>query len=406
MRSSDSLPVSSSFGHIFRVHTFGESHAEGLGVVIDGCPAGIELDLSRISKNLQRRKPGQSHISTQRKEKDEFKIISGTFENKTLGSPLCFIVYNENARGKDYEKWASIYRPSHADYTYDAKYHYRSPLGGSRASARETIGRVIAGSIAAQILQEELGIYLLSWVDSIGEISPKKELHKRNCTLVPSSSPAEEISSLYKEMYEKIEGTIVRTLDSTNAPLMIKKIEQVRKQGDSIGGILSFLALGVPAGLGEPVFDKLDAALAQAFLSIPACKGFENGLGFAAQSLLGSEHNDTFLPSSSQESDSEKPPILKTLSNHSGGLQGGISNGMPIFGRLIFKPTATIQKEQKTVDENGMIQTLLPGGRHDPCVLARAVPIVDAMLALVLCDAYLLQRARNPKWWQRHSISQ
>jgi chorismate synthase len=391
--------MSSITNRLFRVSTFGESHGPGIGVVIDGCPAGIKLDLELIQQQLQRRRPGQSKLTTQRKEKDEFEILSGIYEGKTLGTPIAFLVRNVDVKSDDYLKWADIYRPSHADYTYHAKHGYRTPIGGSRASVRETIARVIAGSIASQILKEDLGIQTIAWVDSIGPIGSRVWQNPPNSI-------------------EEVDQSIVRCPDLEATEKMVQLIEEVRKEGDSIGGTIGVIVRNVPPGLGEPVFDKLEAELAKACLSIPACKGFESGSGFEGTKLRGSQHNDEFyvpgkedLPLNSEVQKNreikriegfENIPRLKTRTNYSGGIQGGISNGMPILLRLAFKPTATIHKVQKTVSESGEPVNLLAGGRHDPCVLPRAVPIVEAVVNLVLIDMYFRQRAIYPEWWLQY----
>ncbi len=389
--------MSSTTNHLFKITTFGESHGKAIGVVIEGCPAGLELDFSSIQAQLNRRRPGQSYLTTQRKEKDEFEVLSGIYEGKTLGTPLCFVVYNVDVKSEDYLKWADIYRPSHADYTYHAKYGYRTPVGGGRASVRETIGRVIAGSVAEQILKNDLNIETIAWVDSIGTI-------ESNTFQNPPKSRNE------------VDQSLVRCPNLEISELMIKEIEKTKKEGDSLGGTIGVIIRNVPPGLGEPVFDKLDAELAKACLSIPACKGFECGSGFAGTKMKGSEHNDEFYIPDQElffNQIEQNRPIqkvygiknvldLKTKTNYSGGIQGGISNGMPIILRLAFKPTATIHKVQKTVTETGMQINLLAGGRHDPCVLPRAVPIVESVVNLVLIDMYYRQRAIYPEWWQKY----
>ena len=381
----------STFGNIFKISTFGESHGGGVGVIIDGCPAGIVLDLNYINNELKRRRPGQSSISSQRKEADEFEILSGLYENKTLGSPIAFLVKNTDTRAKDYESWGDIYRPSHADYTYHIKYGHRTPLGGGRASVRESIGRVIAGAVASQILYNELGIKTLAWVERVGEINSK----------FYDNFPLNLSESVYKNYYEKIEATPVRCPDLKIANQMIELIESVRKNGDSIGGVVGLACCNVPPGLGEPVFNKLEAELAKAMLSIPACKGFVSGSGFEGTLSTGSKHNDLYYNENKIKSNYNEIPILKTHTNNSGGIQGGISNGMPIKCLLAFKPTATIFHEQESVNEAGESVILKAKGRHDPCVLPRAVPIVEAMANLVLIDAFFMQRALNPNWWER-----
>lgn len=385
--------MSSSFGTLFRIHSFGESHGAAMGVIIDGCPAGILLDEENITKQLQRRRPGQSPLTSQRKEKDGFEILSGLHKGKTLGSPIAIIVRNTDIRSEDYTTWGDIYRPSHADYTYHSKYNFRTPIGGGRASVRESVARVIAGALASQILKEELNIITVAWVDAVGKVEAK--LFDKEPMKLPKT-------------IEEVEKSIVRCPDEKTAAKMIEVIEKTRKDGDSIGGVLGLVAWNVPPGLGEPVFSKLEAELGRAFLSIPACKGFESGSGFNGTLMNGSEHNDIFYNTNdensklNQEQDkTEQVPELKTHTNYSGGIQGGITNGMPLLVRTAFKATATIFHPQKSVNESGEEVTLKAKGRHDPCVLPRAVPIVEAMANLVLLDAYLQQRARNPEWWLR-----
>jgi chorismate synthase len=354
----------SSFGSLFRISTFGESHGGGLGVVIDGCPPRLALDAEAIQRELDRRRPGQSRLVTPRDEADRVEILSGVLDGKTLGTPIAMLVRNQDARSKDYAGIATAYRPSHADYTYDAKFGIRAVAGGGRASARETVARVAAGAVAKQLLATQ-GVEILAWVDEVGELA--------------ASVDAAAVTMA------QIEETPVRCPDPAAAAAMIERIEQVRKAGDSIGGVVRAVARGVPAGWGEPVFDKLDADLAKAMLSLPAVKGFEIGSGFAGTRMLGSQHNDAFVP--------RPGGGIGTRTNFSGGVQGGISNGEPILVRVAFKPTATIMREQETVDPGGAPAVLAPRGRHDPCVLPRAVPIVEAMIALVLADHFLRQRA-------------
>ncbi len=379
--------MSSSSGTLFRITTFGESHGPGIGVVIDGCPPGIELDLVSIQHELTRRRPGQSRLTTQRNEKDEFEILSGVYQGRTLGTSLAIFVRNTDVKSGDYEKWADVYRPSHADYTYHAKYGWRTPLGGGRSSVRETIGRVAAGAVAAQILKSELGAETIAWVDSIGTVD----------SLCMENPPADRAV---------VDASLVRCPDAGASEKMIALIDETRKNGDSVGGTIGLIVRGIPPGLGDPVFDKLEADLAKACMSIPACKGVESGSGFAGTRLTGSTHNDLFDPDPDWKPDPSKPmthvPGVETRTNRSGGIQGGISNGMPISLRLAFKPTATIHKHQATVNEKGEKVELRAGGRHDPCVLPRAVPIVEAVVNLTLADAYLRQRAQNPEWWIRY----
>lgn len=349
---------------MFRVTTFGESHGGGLGVVIDGCPPQLRLEVEAIQRELDRRRPGQSHLVTPRDEADRVEILSGVLEGQTLGVPIAMLVRNQDARSKDYGNIAAAYRPSHADYTYDAKFGIRAVAGGGRASARETVARVAAGAVAKQLLAT-IGVEILAWVDEVGGLAASVDA--ATVTLA------------------EVEAHAVRCPDSAAAAAMTERIEQVRKAGDSIGGVIRAVARGVPAGWGEPVFDKLDADLAKAMLSLPAVKGFEIGSGFAGAKMLGSEHNDLFVP--------REGGGITTRTNFSGGVQGGISNGEMIAMRVAFKPTATIMRAQETVDAEGKVATLAPRGRHDPCVLPRAVPIVEAMTALVLADHYLRQRA-------------
>lgn len=347
-----------SFGKNFTLTTFGESHGEALGGIIDGCPSGLQIDLGFIQSELDRRRPGQSHIVTQRKEGDKVEFLSGIFEGKTMGTPIGFIVRNENQKSKDYDHNKDVYRPSHADYTYDAKYGMRDHRGGGRSSARETVSRVVAGAIAKLILRQS-GITINAFTSQVGDIKLLKS---------------------YKDLdLSKTDSNIVRCPDELLADTMIQKIEQVRKAGDTIGGVISCVIKGSPVGLGEPVFDKLHADLGKAMLSINAVKGFEYGSGFEGVKMNGSQHNDAF----------EAKGGIHTRTNHSGGIQGGISNGEDIYFRLAFKPVATIMQKQDTVNSKGEAVEMTGKGRHDPCVLPRAVPIVEAMAALVLVDHLL-----------------
>ncbi len=348
-----------SFGQLFRITTFGESHGEMIGVIIDGCPAGLAIDLNFIQTELDRRKPGQSKITTQRKESDTVRIVSGVFEGKSTGAPITAIIFNEDQRSKDYSHIAESFRPSHADFTYESKYGHRDYRGGGRSSARETAARVAAGAIAKLLLRTQ-GISLQAYVSQVGPIAVEK--------------PPSELDM------NKTESTIVRCPDEKTAKKMIALIESVKSKGDTVGGVVTAVARGVPAGLGEPVFDRLHADLGKAMLSINAVKGFEYGSGFAGVALRGSEHNDAFVRSGKS---------IRTKTNHSGGIQGGISNGMDIELRVAFKPVATLMKAQKSVDKKGNAVTVAGKGRHDPCVVPRAVPIVEAMLALTLADHYL-----------------
>lgn len=348
-----------TFGKLFTLTTFGESHGEALGGVIDGCPAGLQIDLDFIQTELDRRRPGQSHIVTQRKESDTVEFLSGIYEGKTMGTPIGFIVRNENQKSKDYEHNVDVYRPSHADYTYNAKYGMRDHRGGGRSSARETVSRVVAGAIAKLILKQH-GIFIHAYTSQVGEIKLLKDYHDLDLS--------------------KTDSNIVRCPDELIADTMIQKIEQVRKAGDTIGGVISCVIKGTPVGLGEPVFDKLHADIGKAMLSINAVKGFEYGSGFEGVKMNGSQHNDAFVSENGK---------IHTLTNHSGGIQGGISNGEDIYFRVAFKPVATIMQKQNTVNADGEALEMMGKGRHDPCVLPRAVPIVEAMAALVLVDHLL-----------------
>jgi chorismate synthase len=357
------MAAGSTFGTMFRVTTFGESHGGGLGVVVDGCPSRLAIDVAGIQRELDRRRPGQSRLVTPRDEADQVEILSGVLDGQSLGTPIAMLVRNQDARSKDYSEVAGGYRPSHADYTYDAKFGIRAVAGGGRASARETVARVAAGAIAKQLLAT-IGTEILAWVDEVGD-------------LTASVDPATVTLA-------DVERDPVRCPDLAAAAAMTQRIEAVRKAGDSVGGVVRAIARGVPAGWGEPVFDKLDADLAKAMMSLPAVKGFEVGSGFAGTRLLGSQHNDLFVP--------RPGGGIGTRSNFSGGIQGGISNGETITLRIAFKPTATIMRAQETVNASGEPTVLAPRGRHDPCVLPRAVPIVEAMMALVLADHFLRQR--------------
>ncbi|MDB6036198.1 MAG: chorismate synthase, partial [Verrucomicrobiales bacterium] len=353
-----SRAMANSFGTIFRITTWGESHGGGVGVVVDGCPPRIALTEADIQPDLDRRRPGQSKIVTPRKESDKVEILSGTFEGKTLGTPISMWVRNEDMRPEAYSEMATKFRPSHADYTYVAKYGIRNWQGGGRTSARETIGRVAAGAIAKKILKERYGVEVLAYVKQVQN-------------LVAEMDPNTVTSA-------SIESNIVRCPDAVAAEKMIELIEQVRTEGDSVGGIVSGVVRGVPAGWGEPVFDRLEADLAKAMLSLPASKGFDIGSGFGGITMTGREHNDAF-----REGPDGK---VHTTTNRSGGIQGGISNGETIYFRVAFKPVATVMHEQDTVDVDLKNTTLKGRGRHDPCVLPRAVPMVEAMTALVLVD--------------------
>ena len=362
--------MGSSFGTLFRIHTFGESHGGGVGVIVDGCPPRLPLNLEAIQADLDRRKPGQSKITTPRKEDDRVEILSGLLDGVTLGTPIAMVVRNKDQRPQDYQEMAVAFRPSHADATYQAKYGIQARSGGGRASARETIGRVAAGAIAKQLLARAQGTEVIAWVRRIHDIEA-------------SVDPA--VVSL-----DDVEATIVRCPDPVVAEQMVERIEAIGREGDSCGGVIECVVRNPPVGLGMPVFDKLEADLAKALMSLPATKGFEIGSGFAGTLLKGSEHNDAFLPTADGS--------LRTATNNSGGIQGGISNGEPIVIRVAFKPTATIRKEQQTIDSEGNATTLAAKGRHDPCVLPRAVPLVEAMVALVLADHLLRQRGQCSLW--------
>ncbi|MBW4664771.1 MAG: chorismate synthase [Chroococcus sp. CMT-3BRIN-NPC107] len=353
--------MGNTFGHLFRVTTFGESHGGGVGVTIDGCPPRLEITAEEIQKELDRRRPGQSKITTPRKEADTCEILSGIFEGKTLGTPISILVRNKDTRPQDYDEMAQSYRPSHADATYDAKYGIRNWQGGGRSSARETIGRVAAGAIAKKILATFANVEVIGYVKRIKDL--EAVIDPNTVTL------------------EQVESNIVRCPDAESAERMIELIELVGRQGDSVGGVVECVARHVPKGLGSPVFDRIEADIAKGVMSLPATKGFEIGSGFAGTLLNGSEHNDEFY--------TDENGKIRTVTNRSGGVQGGISNGENIILRVAFKPTATIRKEQRTVNKEGEEMLLKGKGRHDPCVLPRAVPMVESMVALVLCDHLL-----------------
>lgn len=354
-----------SIGQIFRLTTFGESHGAAIGGVIDGCPAGISFDFELVRSEMRRRRPGQSKIVTQRKEADEVEFLSGIFEGKTTGAPIGFIIRNTDARSSDYDVFREIYRPSHADFTYEKRYGIRDHRGGGRSSARETACRVVGGAIAKMFLNHHK-IRVNAWVSQVGNVSLGTDYHRLNLSLTESNP--------------------VRCPDAVAAAQMIELIEQTRKRGDTVGGIISAVVEGLPAGIGEPVFDRLNADLGKAMLSINAVKGFETGNGFSSASMFGSEHNDAFIPGN-------QPGEITTASNHSGGIQGGISNGQDIFFRVAFKPVATIIQKQNTVNREGKPVEMMGKGRHDPCVVPRAVPIVEAMAALVIADHMLRFRS-------------
>ncbi len=351
--------MSNSFGKIFTITTFGESHGEAIGGVIDGCPAGIELDFEAVQKELDRRKPGQSKIVTQRKEPDEVRFLSGIFEGKTTGASIGFIIENVHQRSNDYSHIKDSYRPSHADYTYDKKYGVRDYRGGGRTSARETANWVVGGAVAKQAISN---IKINAFTSSVGDIFMKK--------------PYQDVDM------DNAENNMVRCPDDASAEKMIQRINEIKKQGDTIGGTVTCVIQNVPVGLGEPIFDKLHAQLGKAMLSINAVKGFEYGSGFCGAKMKGSEHNDIFNSDGS------------TKTNLSGGIQGGISNGMDIYFRVAFKPVATIMQAQQTIDKDGNIVDMQGKGRHDPCVVPRAVPIVEALAAMVIAD-FMLLNAKN-----------
>ena len=348
----------STFGSVFQLSTFGESHGQAMGGIIHGCPAGISLNLEHIQGALNRRRPGQSAVTSTRNEVDEVEFLSGIYQGKTTGTPIGFIIKNKDQRSEDYEQLTTVYRPSHADLTYEQKYGHRDPRGGGRASARETVNWVVAGAIAEQLLNQ-LGITLTAYVDQIGNVRFR------------SSSSFD---------LEAIEASMVRCPDPESSDKMIALIEETRAEGDTLGGAIHLSINGVPAGLGEPVFNKLHAALGHAMLTINAVKGVEFGSGFDAISMKGSEHNDLYNTD------------FTTQTNHAGGIQGGISNGMPITLRVAFKPVATLMKDQVSINKAGAQETILAKGRHDVCVVPRAVPIVQAMAAMVILDAYLLNK--------------
>ncbi len=357
--------MANSFGNLFRITTWGESHGGGVGVVVDGCPPRLALTEADIQPDLDRRRPGQSKIVTPRKEADRVQILSGTFEGKTLGTPISMWVRNEDQRPEAYSEMATKFRPSHADYTYQAKYGIRNWQGGGRTSARETIGRVAAGAIAKKLLRERYGVEVLAYVQQVQKISAEIDPNKVK--------------------FADIESNIVRCPNAAAAEKMIRLIEKMRRAGDTVGGIVEGVARGVPAGWGEPVFDRLEADLAKAMLSLPASKGFDIGSGFSSILLTGTQHNDAFR---------SKGGKVFTTTNRSGGIQGGISNGETIYFRTAFKPVATVMTEQDTIDMDLKNTTLKARGRHDPCVLPRAVPMVEAMTALVLIDHALRQKAQ------------
>ncbi len=359
--------MGNTYGNKFRITTFGESHGKAIGVTIDGCPAGVEIDEEFIQSELNRRKPGQSKITTQRQEGDKAEILSGIFEGKSTGTPLAIVIYNEDQKSKDYSHIADKFRPSHADYTYWEKYGIRDYRGGGRSSARETAARVAAGAIAKLVLNH-IKVEITAYVSQVGNLTLKKSYTELNLS--------------------NTENNIIRCPDESMADQMIALIDQTRKNKDTIGGVVTCVIKGTPVGLGEPVFDKLHAELGKAMLSINAVKGFEYGSGFEGVKMTGSEHNDIF-----ENIDGK----IVTKTNHSGGIQGGISNGQDIFFNVAFKPVATIMKDQKSIDKNGAETVVTGKGRHDPCVVPRAVPIVEAMAAIVIADFYLLDQSSKLK---------
>ena len=373
-------------GRIFRLTTFGESHGEAIGGVVDGMPAGITIDMELIQRELNRRRPGQSDITTSRNEADQVELLSGVFEGVSTGCPIGFIVRNSNQHSADYDNMRDVYRPSHADYTYAYKYGIRDHRGGGRSSARITISRCVAGALAKLALRQ-LGIHIVAYTSQVGDIALERDYHRYDLSLT--------------------EQNAVRCPDPEKAAEMIRLIQQVKAEGDTIGGVITCVIKGCPPGLGEPEFGKLHAMLGAAMLSINAVKGFEYGEGFAGAAWRGSEQNDIFVPASKEASEATSQPSplnpqpstlnsqLSTVTNHSGGIQGGISNGQDIYFRVAFKPVATLLREQPTVSTAGEETTLTARGRHDPCVLPRAVPIVEAMAAITLLDAYLIDKTRK-----------
>ncbi|MBV6442992.1 MAG: chorismate synthase [Haliscomenobacteraceae bacterium CHB4] len=373
-----------SFGSLFRITTFGESHGAAIGCIVDGCPAGLDFDLDFIQRELDRRRPGQSAIVTQRKESDTVQVLSGVFEGKTTGTPVAFLIPNEDQRSRDYDHLATAFRPSHADYTWQAKYGHRDYRGGGRSSARETAARVAAGALAKLLLKTQ-GIEIQAYVSQVGHLELKRNYSELDLSLT--------------------ENNDIRCPDPAMAEKMIRFIKKVRKAGDTIGGVITGVVRGYPPGLGEPVFDKLHADLGKAMLSINAAKGFEYGSGFEGVKMLGSEHNDLFrVEGGGLKVEGLAPSTLhpppSTVTNFSGGIQGGISNGMDIYFRVAFKPVATIMRDQESVNASGEPVTVKGKGRHDPCVVPRAVPIVEAMAALVLADHFLRHRVSNLETFQ------
>lgn len=364
-----------TFGHLFRVTSAGESHGPGNVVIIDGVPPGLEIDERAIERELDRRRPGQSKLVSQRAESDRAEILSGVFEGRATGTPLAILVRNEDARSKDYTRQKDVYRPGHADFTYDRKFGFRDHRGGGRSSARETVARVAAGAVA-KLLLARLGVRVVGWVQQVGSVT------------APACDPRQVTE-------QAVEQTPVRCPDPATAERMIALIEEVRREGDSIGGAALVCALGVPAGWGEPVFDRLDADLAKALMSLPAVKGIEIGAGFDVAQARGSQNNDIFVPAPDAPDSERGPRAVTTLTNRHGGVLGGISSGLPIVARCAVKPTSSLPREQPTVDRAGKRATIATTGRHDPCVLPRFVPMAEAMVALVLADHALRQAARQ-----------
>ncbi len=360
-----------TFGNLFRVTTFGESHGPAVGAIVDGCPPRLPITVEEIQRELDRRRPGQSSITTQRREADAVEILSGVQDGLTLGTPISLLVRNQDQRGGDYEEMRTKFRPSHADYTYQQKFGVRAWEGGGRSSARETVGRVAAGVLARKVLALAGDVQIVAWVQRVQDLEATVDA----ATVTTAA----------------VDANIVRCPDAAKATEMIALIDGARKAGDSLGGVVEAVARGVPVGWGEPVFDRLEADLAKGMLSLPAAKGFEIGSGFAGTRLSGSQHNDPFYFQPAAGADGGR---VRTRTNRSGGVQGGISNGEDIVLRVAFKPTATILREQETVDDQGRATTIKARGRHDPCVLPRAVPIVEAMMALVLADHFLRQRGQ------------
>jgi chorismate synthase len=371
-----------SFGQAFRITTAGESHGPANVVIIDGCPPGIPLAVEDLSRDLARRRPGQSHIVTQRQEGDEAEILSGIFEGRTTGTSIAILVRNEDQRSRDYDEIKDKYRPGHADYTYDAKYGFRDHRGGGRSSARETVVRVAAGAVAKKLIAEAFGGRVVGYVKQVGDIIAKVD--------DPAAVTLEQVETLPDGS-----PNIVRCPDPTSVPRMIELIEALRKDQDSIGGVGEIVATGVPAGLGEPVFDKLKADLGKALLSLPAVLGVEYGIGFGAATLRGSQNNDVFYAEPNPAAPTGKR--VQTRSNRHGGMLGGISSGMPIVVRAVVKPTSSLPREQETITKSGEATTIRTRGRHDPCLLPRFVPMAEAMVALVIADHYLRAlQTRNP----------